>query len=102
MLVAQPGQHREDDDVSAVSFWMDGLDLSVAYPFAINNEDHRSRDVWLRLDLVIESRHVIWFVDLGLNTRGEKLVVDSNDLIWFVGTDWTVRITRYLFIGYIL
>ena len=81
MLVAQPGQHGEDDDVSTVSFWLDDPDLSVAYPSTVNNEDHRSRDVWLRLDLVIESRHVIWFVDLGSNTRSEKLVADSNDLI---------------------
>jgi hypothetical protein len=30
VLVVQPGQHGEDDDVSAVSFWMDGTDVSVA------------------------------------------------------------------------
>jgi hypothetical protein len=52
-------QRGEDDDVSAVSFRVDGLDLSVAYPSAVNSEDRRSRDAWLRLGLVIESRRVI-------------------------------------------
>jgi hypothetical protein len=72
-------QHGEDDDVSAVSFQVDDLDLSVAYPSAVNSEDRRSRDVWVRLGLVIESCRVIWFVDLGSNARSEKLVADSKD-----------------------
>jgi hypothetical protein len=72
-------QRGEDDDISAVSFQVDGPDLSVAYPSAVNSEDRRSRDVWLRLGLVIVSRRVIWFVDLGSNAQSEKLVADSKD-----------------------
>jgi hypothetical protein len=65
-------QRGEDVVVSVVSFWVDGPDLSIAYCSTVNNVVRRSRDVCLRLGLVIESCHMIWFVDLGSNARSES------------------------------
>lgn len=78
-------QRGEDDDVSVVSFWVDGLDLSIAYSSTVNSVGRRSRDVWLRLGLVIESHHVIWFVDLGSNAQSESEWRIVQILIWTVG-----------------